>query len=499
MKLDQYTFGFADATKEYSRLPKMFESAFCDPRGIVDKLLNSYEFLLIGRKGVGKSAFCSKIQSLAENNINLYAFPMNLNDFEFTTFSKTGIDKDVLGTQKYKASWDFLLLVSIYKVLFNDLQMTEVEEISNVISLLDKLGFTLKNGIKSDVSKLSKIKIGANICKIDLELEKEFNVTPSTYLERLSLLVDRMLEILIECELNGRELVVVIDGFDDILRYKKDKMEIIASLIRSADFINDKLYSKGKKIKVLLLIREDLISVVTDPDLNKIIHDSSITLSWNKQLKDLKELVKLRFGFSGVDSSLLDTWWYRVFPRRIKNKDSWEYVLDYTLYKPRDVLQFLKYCQTEYPDNTSLTISEVQKVLKVYSNKYFIEEMKNELSGFIADELIVSIPSILRRLGERAFGVNEIHKLSNQQSPERGISIEETKMMLNYLFEAGYIGQLISSGEDQKRSVVFKYRNTTARIDYYQQFITHQGLHSGLGVRLYKQRPLGHAGQGSFK
>ncbi|MBS6559253.1 MAG: hypothetical protein KH355_03145 [Clostridiales bacterium] len=484
MKLEDYQFGFADATKEYSRVPEMFESAFCDPRRIVNKLLNSYEFLLIGRKGVGKSAFCSKIQSLAENSNSLYAFPMNLNDFEFSTFAKTGIDKDVSGTQKYKASWDFLLLVSIYKVLFNNLQMTEVQEVIDIIFLLDKLGFALEDGIKSDVTKLSKVKVGANIFKFDLELEKEFNVTPATYLERLSLLVERMLSILLECELNGREVVVVIDGFDDILRYKKDKMEIIASLIRSADFINDKLYSKRKKIKILLLIREDLISVVTDPDLNKIIHDSSITLSWNKQLNDLKELVNLRFKFSGVDSTVLETWWYNIFPRKIRNKDSWEYVLDYTLYKPRDVLQFLKYCQIEYPDNVSLSISEVQKTLKVYSNKYFIEEMKNELSGFIADELIVSIPSIFRRLGQRAFELNEIHKLSNQQNPERNISIEETKMMLNYLFEAGYIGQLISSGKDKKRSVVFKYRNTTARIDYYQQFITHQGLHSGLGVIL---------------
>lgn len=57
-------------------------------------------------------------------------------------------------------------------------------------------------------------------------------------------------------------------------------------------------------------------------------------------------------------------------------------------------------------------------------------------------------------------------------------------MLMMYLFEAGYIGQLVSSGKDKKRSVIFKYRNPTARIDYYQHFITHQGLHKGLGVRL---------------
>ena len=64
MKFEDYEFGFADATKELTRTPKIFEEAFYDPRNVVKKLLNSYEFLLIGRKGVGKSAFSSKISHL---------------------------------------------------------------------------------------------------------------------------------------------------------------------------------------------------------------------------------------------------------------------------------------------------------------------------------------------------------------------------------------------------------------------------------------------------
>lgn len=485
MKFENYEFGFADATKEYSRIPTLFEVAFCDPGNIIGKLLTSYEYLLIGRKGVGKSAFCSKIQSLSEKSDDLYAFPMNLNDFEFSTFAKTGIDSNVVGTQKYKTSWDFILMLSIYKFLFNTLEMTESEEVSDAVILLDKLGFNLDSSIKTDVTKLTKIKIGAGIAKFDVVFEKEFQTAPSTYLERISIVNEKLLRNLMSAEMNDRKVVIIIDGFDDILRYKKNQMEIIASLIRSADHINDKLFSNKKNLKIILLIREDLIALINDPDLNKIIQDSSITISWNKHLSDLKELVNLRFIMSGVKSQEVQDWWYKIFPRKIRGKDSWEYVLDYTLYKPRDVLQFLKYCQSEFPKNDKLSLSEMQNALKVYSNRYFIEEMKNELSGFIDDELIISIPSIFRRLGGRAFGIAEINRLTNEQNPGKKVSIDETKTMLMYLFEAGYIGQLISnSRKGQKRSVIFKYRNPTARIDYYQQFITHQGLHSGLGVRI---------------
>lgn len=484
MRFEDFEFGFADATKELTRIPRIFENAFCDPRNVVEKLLDSYQFLLIGRKGVGKSAFSSKIQSLANKSDELYAIPMNLNDFEFTTFAKTNVDADVSGTQKYKSSWDFLLLLSLYKVIFNDLQITEVDEVNEVIFLLDKMGFSLDSGFKADVTKLSKLKIGVSIVKFDAEFEKAFNMQPKTYLERISILSEKMLDVLCRIELNGKQISLIIDGFDDILRYKKNRMEIVASLIRSADYINDRLMQKSKKIKILLLVREDLITMVVDPDLNKIIHDGAIVLSWANRLEDLKRLVNLRFSLSGIDENKIDNCWNSMFPNKIKDKNSWEYALDHTLYKPRDILQFLKYCQKEYPENEKLSLSEMQNVLKVYSNQYFIEEMKNELSGFIEDEIIVSLPSIFRRLGGRAFDLSEINRLSNEQCTKRDISIDDTKMLLMYLFEAGYIGQLVSSGKSTKRSVIFKYRNPTARIDYYQQFITHQGLHKGLGVRI---------------
>ena len=456
MRFGDFKFGFADAMKELTRTPEIFEEAFCDPRNVVEKLLNSYQFLLIGRKGVGKSAFSSKIQSLANKSDKLFAIPMNLNDFEFTTFAKTNTDVEVSGTQKYKSSWDFLLLLSLYKVIFNELQITEVEEINDIIFLLDKMGFSLDSGFKADVTKLSKLKVGISIVKFDAEFEKAFNLQPQNYLERISILAEKMLDVLCRVELNDRQISLIIDGFDDILRYKKNKMDIVASLIRSADYINDCLMRCNKKIKILLLVREDLITMVVDPDLNKIIHDGGIVLNWANRLDDLKSLVNLRFALSGIKPSEIESCWHNMFPNKIKGKDSWDYALDHTLYKPRDILQFLKYCQTEYPENEKLTLSEMQNVLKVYSNQYFIEEMKNELSGFIDDELIVSIPSIFRRLGGRAFGLTEINKLSNEQCSKREISIDDSKMLLMYLFEAGYIGQLVTSGKSTKRSVIFK-------------------------------------------
>lgn len=156
--------GFADAEKEYHRIPALFQEAFYDPRGIVNNLINDYPFLLVGRKGVGKTAYASKIISLSETS-EVHTRSLKLNDFEYTTFSKTSVDSELLGTQKYKQSWDFLLLLILYKSLYLDLQICEVESFNKAIQLLNSIGFSIENEYKKHVTKLSKLKVGANICK----------------------------------------------------------------------------------------------------------------------------------------------------------------------------------------------------------------------------------------------------------------------------------------------------------------------------------------------
>ena len=308
---------------------------------------------------------------------------------------------------------------------------------------------------------------------------------PIHYLERLSLLIELLISGIKDICLDEQKLVIIIDGVDDILRFKKNQLNIISSLVRSIDYIND-LMNGLLPIKIILLIREDILSNFTDPDLNKIKRDESINISWFDRQDELKELVNLRFMFSGIPQNSLSTHWGELFPKYIKDKDSWTYILDFTLGKPRDILQFLKCCQELYPDSESLNFSEVSKVLKYYARNYFIEEMKNEITGFISDSFILSLPGILQSLGNRSFSFSEFLMAAINQIHTNQPDELESKKMLQLLFDAGYLGQLYKSlGKNgAKTSVIFKYRNPTAQIDYSQKFLTHRGIFRGLDIRL---------------
>ena len=479
MVLGEYKFGYADATKELMIEPEIFEKAFYDPHDILDKLMYSWKYMLVGRKGVGKSAYSSKIQYISDHKDECYAHTIQLNDFEYTTFGKASADSDIVGTKKYLDAWNFVIMINIFKIIYRDLGITEVLELNNTIDLLSKMGFPINDTFKATVTSVSRLKLGTTVGVFDAAYENEFGVKPISFSDRVSAVVEKMQNALISVYL-PKTLFVLIDGVDDILRIKKNQLDILSSLIRSIDMLNQNLFQNKVKIKLLLFIREDIINQITDPDLNKIKRDGSIKLSWVDNTDDLKQIAELRFKLTNQNAN--DNW-NRIFPNELQGKSSWDALLEHTLYKPRDILQFLCVCQELYPDKERLAFSEMKSAIKKYSSDYFIEEMKNELSGYINDVLINTLPSTFQRLGSSSFTFVKFLQVINEQSNSIKYSEQDIKQLVLVLFESGYIGQLIN-GSSGKQSVVFKYRNPSAMIDYNEKMIIHRGIQKGLSIIL---------------
>lgn len=477
MNFEEWTLGYADAAKEYLLQPIIFKEAFYDPDKKLDKLLNSWKYILSGRKGVGKSAFNARICYLSEHEETIWAKSLLLNDFEYSTFSKASCEGDTNGTKKYYDAWNFLVLFQIYKYLYEDIGITEIDEFSKIVGLLSRMGFPIESTFKNVVASVSRLKLGANVGVFDAEYEVEFGHKPISFTERMSAVVDKMIQVLRNVYLI-KKFYLLIDGVDDILRIKKNQIEILSSLIRSIDALNTRFLQDKIEIKLILFIRDDILNFVNDPDMNKIKRDARINLSWNDNTNGLKEIVELRLA---INADKNKERWYEIFPKELKDKLSWDEVLTYTLYKPRDVLQFLTICKDCYPQKSKLVYSEVNNVLKLYSRDYFIEEMKNELSGYINDEIISVLPAVFQRIGSKAITYMELKKAMIAQLPNQKIEEADLRQLLLALFESGYMGQLVK-GNRGRESVVFKYRNPSAIIDYSQRFLIHKGIQRGLGV-----------------
>ena len=480
MKLKEYTIGFADAMKELKQSPEIFNLAFYDPKGMIDELKSGYKYMIVGRKGVGKSAVSAKLQSDSERYKEYSTLAIMLNEFNYTIFSKTNANIDVQGTKKYLESWQLILLLTIFKYLNNKEIFAENLKFIETIKLIEEFGFNVHFDMQQYVGYLAKLKSGKNVDKFNLKYEDFFGYAPNDFNEGISNLNRLMINTILDLELDMNHFVL-IDGVDDILRLKTSHLEILSSLIRSVDILNERLFNKNNfSIKFLLFIREDILTLISDPDLNKILRDGKISLNWVDNPSDLKQIVELRLRMSNGSGE--DSLWDSIydFPLKRSGKSSWELLLEHTLYKPRDVLQFLEISRELYPNNEKVDYYEMMNTIKKYSSDYLIGEMKNELSGFIPDEAINSLTSVFQKIGTTQFRLDVFLRYMNDQTTRnKSFEISTIKELLLKLFEAGYIGQIM---DDAGESVNFKHRNPMTNIDFERQFIIHRGIVRGLGI-----------------
>jgi hypothetical protein len=485
MKLKDYTFGFADSETEFTRRPDIFREAFYDPKEILDKLLNSNEFILMGNKGVGKTAYSAKIRSLVESNENLNAHQVTLANFEFDKFS-TLSREEYNGSQKFKLAWDLTLLIEIYKFLSSSMDYTSVESFYNIVDFLKDNNLMHLDSINSTVRSFKNIEFMGKYFKLISEKRKLTLVDYS-----LSELCEYLQRSLCDIDFNGIQNYLIIDGLDDILRHEKLKIEMLSGLFRSIGQINDYLFRKNIPIKIIILAREDILSGITDPDFNKIKRDGGIKLDWNNP-NDLMEVVKLRFLLSGVKEDDLDNHWNHIFPPRINHLKSFKYVLQYTLNKPRDILQFLEQCKKEYPQNDKVNYSQLKYIMDQYSTDYFYEEMKNELSGFMLDNDIDNFEIVFSDIGRTDFTYNRFRYVAAKYFSDK--NEDYIRKVFNILFDNGYIGQVIEVPYYDKRKkktlnkskAMFKHKNPTMKMNLANRFTLHKGLYKAFNLDFEK-------------
>lgn len=485
--------GYLDAEMEVRYNSESFEEVFYDLNNTLPKLndLRKPTALVIGRKGVGKSAYAARLKLL--NSESREAFIISLTEVSYNDFIKISDNKgNVIGTQRYLHAWYLLLLSSVVKML----QEEDVENV-NALRILKKavvdLGLSLGSNIVRDIFTASKKDFKVKLSMIEIAVSDNGNEASKIKFSNLTDFTNYFIEVF--CQLGvKKEIYPVIDGVDDVLRNKKDIQEILSGLVRAVYSLNQKNYGVNA-VKFILVIREDIIKTINDSDMNKIVHDSGYTLNWytnsNSEVDNLLLLLNKRISAKNElingNHSNPSFIWNKLFPFKIRGRSSWNYFLEYTMYRPRDIVQFLNQFINNYPHDTVATREMFNDELRNFSRDYFYEEMKNELLGFLEDNTINELFDVLQKLGSEkreSFKFSDIVKVYNQNYPEYDLA--KIKHIVTTLFNAGYIGMLRKI-ENQKTGRVknyvnFKHKDPRLSIDFSNLLIIHQGLFSALNI-----------------
>lgn len=475
-RFSDYRFGFADAETEFKRSPELIEEAYYDAFDAVKRVMEDFPFLVIGRKGTGKTAISARIRVLSSKDSLIFCKHISLANFEFNSFARMG-SSDLKGGVRFTAPWRLMLLLQVYEELNQKELVINSHEFYKVCKSLQQYGLISNGSISRVVRTVSRngFRIGFSDVSLDLG-EVESQVMLSEPSDIANILFDHLTRI----SMGKSRLVIVVDGLDDSLRGNQRQISIVSGLIRAAAALNDEFHEVGVPVKFVVMVRPEVLNLCqdSDPDLNKVYRDSSLELRWYRDVRnplnsDLMQLLKLRLATGGP--LLSDEPWYSIFPATVDGKDSWQYVLDHTLHRPRDILQFMIECQRLYPNHERLTATETKAALTNYSDTYLLPEMKNELVGFLTDNTIRLLPGVLARMKSREF----TSSLWLEACRDSGIE-ENPRTVLEQLYEAGYVGQV--SYRDGKTYVNFKYRDSHIPINFSETFLLHRGLWKALNI-----------------
>lgn len=357
--------------------------------------IRSPGMVLAGRTGSGKTAVLRHIERTAEHSVQIDPTEMSLsyvsNSDTLRFVQAIGGDLDLL----FLALWKHVLCIEFIRLRYN---VRDEEKSKTIFSGLverfradarkqkslkylrewdRKFWITADQNIKEITEKYEN--------KLQAELGGEINKfrTRGQYGKQLSTekkseLAARAKRIINEeqlVELSGvieiladqandygmTRFYILLDNLDDRWVDLSIRFRLIRSLIECL-----KSFRKITNLKVIVAIRSDILERVIQEtgDLTfqrEKFEDYFVRLSWTK--KQLRELIDRRVGllFRRQYSACSDVKFEHVFPHKIANIDPFDYILERTLMRPRDVITFVNACLEQAAGRHEVTAKAIRE------------------------------------------------------------------------------------------------------------------------------------------
>ncbi|WNF48119.1 hypothetical protein RHP75_06740 [Pseudomonas sp. SG20056] len=379
--------------------------------------LSNEKFIIIGRKGCGKSAFAEYASAVA--GANLFCSFIRQDNISLEQLVQLGTNAGLDHTKDQLFKW------LIYTNLLKQFCLNESVQNAQPYKLLNE--FIKKNSgyieiNKDEVTELirrHKFEVSIEHFKRffkgkynrDVEL-KESRAPYYKLLPHLELVVIDVLKNKLSLE-NKNSYAIFFDDLDiGFKANNSESVDTLLSLIRTAKHVNNTVFAKnGAPAKVVILIRDDIERLLSPlgSDISKIFSSYGVQLNWyqdefiiNKKEDEigLKKLINKRtahaFKNAGIPMSGSKPW-ESLIEDDFRPKSSFKYVADHTFLRPRDFILLFKPLETG-GYSIPLNKSSINQLIGQYASE-MIKELSNELSSFYEPDEIENIILSLKNIG----------------------------------------------------------------------------------------------------
>lgn len=388
----------------------------------LDEILDTknQKSILLGRTGSGKSAIIKYIKNNQENVCAIEPEAMSLRFLSNSTILRYFNSIDVNLNLFYKVLWKHVFIVELLKMYFDEngnpiKQKTFFDRLKEKI-VKDKRNFTRKEKaikymetwsndfwqqtemlVKSFEENIQKkfadsVNIDIEAIKMGMSDEKfrsesfvyeaknkaESIISNSQVIELLDII-----EIMKTDLFNNhqRKYYIVIDDLDKEWVEDSIRLDLIGAMI---DVIKEFRQLTG--VKIIISLRENLNEIVFLKHEHKGLQREKLKplysfLSWND--KELKNLIDKRLKILSEDQFNIKEAFYE---ERRGHKKGFEYILNRTFYRPRDIISFLNHIIENSNNKTYFTNDIISKAEPSYSLDRFqaLEDEWNENYGKIS-------------------------------------------------------------------------------------------------------------------
>lgn len=317
-----------DTTAENDR--KMLLDAFV-PTGDFRSLIESDDrTVVVGRRGTGKSALYIQLQRHWERDKKIKVLSFAPDDSEiigFRSLMKPFSSSFTLARAATKLLWRYALLMEITGYIASNYKLQ---------SLFDKEDVLKQQYSKWNESKGTFLTKCRAIAKTFLSAEaQEESVGDLPMNLNIAYIEERVLTLLNKSD---RKIVILMDRLDE--GYEPDAIGI--GIIAGLAYASIELNKKNELVRPIVFLRDNIYRALAkeDPDYSRNIEGQVIRLHWDWAQLLLLATGRLKISFS-LSIEKDQRVWDRCTAGELQGREGFKKCLQFTLYRPRDLLSLL--------------------------------------------------------------------------------------------------------------------------------------------------------------
>ena len=403
-------------------------------------------------------------------------------------------DEDFTKPNQYQSIWENLILNIFAKAITDfpvacDNNNQYFEELNNYAKAC--LGDIVEMH-KEVVTRTTKTSVGLHSDFLDGSHEIGKSLSIGSGENNISM-INATLETLIinyflTCS-EYRKIIIQFDRLDDNYnQYQslEQYYQAIISLFKVVYHLNQGFRSKKiTNAKIVLYLRSDIYKELGKRDAESARWDDfEVTINWtivnrsDWEHAKLLQMINKRISVSLHDEqisfqTIFDSNEIDLHNRNGARQNVFQYIIERTMHRPRDLIQFCKYIQKEAKETNALYFRTIKNAEKEYCYWLVNSELANEINPILKNT--EAVYDLLKLLGSRPFSLSDFN---DRYKAVRGITLPSEDLAY-YLYDVGIILNIDPSSNPVYMRSSFRNKG---RLDRNMKIMVHPGVWVGINA-----------------